>query len=101
MTVASGGSRWRPLLVLVILVLIAISTTQQAASWFSTEGLGIFGTIWNPAANKFGALPFLYGTAGSSRSISTAAAARPSTGAVTRMGSTPMEPSTPTVTGAW
>ena len=34
-------------------------------------------------------------TAGSSRSISTAAAASASTGAVTRMGSTPMEPSTP------
>ena len=40
-------------------------------------------------------------TAGSSRSISTAAAASASTGAVTRIGSTPMEPSTPTVTGAW
>ncbi len=61
------GFRWLALaaglLVLVILVLIAISTTQQAASWFSTEGLGIFGTVWNPAASKFGALPFLYGTA--------------------------------------
>ena len=30
------------LLVLVILVLIAVSTTQQASSWFSTEGLKIF-----------------------------------------------------------
>ena len=51
------------LLVLVILVLIAVSTTQQASSWFTTEGWGIFGTVWNPAANKFGATPFIYGTA--------------------------------------
>jgi phosphate transport system permease protein len=51
------------LLVLVILVLIAVSTSQQAASWFQTEGLGIFGTVWDPAANKFGATPFIYGTA--------------------------------------
>ena len=36
------GFRWLALgsglLVLVILVLIAVSTTQQAASWFTTEG---------------------------------------------------------------
>jgi phosphate transport system permease protein len=52
------------LLVLVILVLIAFSTTQQASSWFTTEGLkGIFSTEWNPTANKFGALAFIYGTA--------------------------------------
>ena len=51
------------LLVLAILVLIAVSTSQQAASWFTTEGLGIFGTVWDPAASKFGALPFIYGTA--------------------------------------
>jgi phosphate transport system permease protein len=51
------------LLVLVILVLIAVSTTQQASSWFSAEGWGIFGTVWDPAANKFGATPFIYGTA--------------------------------------
>jgi phosphate transport system permease protein len=52
------------LLVLVILVLIAVTTTDQARSWFSAEGIsGIFSTTWNPAANKFGALPFLYGTA--------------------------------------
>jgi phosphate transport system permease protein len=61
------GFRWlvlaAGLLVLVILVLIAVSTSQQAASWFSTEGLGIFGTVWNPTANKFGATPFIYGTA--------------------------------------
>jgi len=52
------------LLVLAILVLIAISTTEQSTSWFSKEGLsGIFSTTWAPAQNKFGALPFIYGTA--------------------------------------
>ena len=52
------------LLVLVILVLIAYSTTQQASSWFSHEGLsGIISTNWDPAANKFGAMAFVYGTA--------------------------------------
>jgi phosphate transport system permease protein len=51
------------LLVLVILVLIAFSTTQQASSWFTTEGWKIFSTAWNPAANQYGALSFIYGTA--------------------------------------
>jgi phosphate transport system permease protein len=51
------------LLVLVILVLIAVSTSQQASQWFSTEGLKIFSTTWNPSANQFGALSFIYGTA--------------------------------------
>jgi phosphate transport system permease protein len=52
------------LLVLVILALIAVTTAQQSASWFSYEGLsGIFSQNWDPAANKFGALTFLYGTA--------------------------------------
>ena len=51
------------LLVLVILILIAVSTTQQASAWFSTEGLKIFSSTWNPAANQFGALAFIYGTA--------------------------------------
>jgi phosphate transport system permease protein len=51
------------LLVLVILILIAVSTTQQASSWFTTEGWWIFGKTWNPAANQFGALAFIYGTA--------------------------------------
>ena len=51
------------LLVLVILVLIAISTSQQASSWFSAEGIKIFSATWNPAANQFGALAFIYGTA--------------------------------------
>jgi phosphate transport system permease protein len=51
------------LLVLVILVLIAVTTSQQAASWFSAEGLKIFTNNWNPAANQFGGLAFIYGTA--------------------------------------
>jgi len=49
--------------VLVILVLIAFSTTQQAAPWFKAEGWGIFAKTWNPPANQFGALSFIYGTA--------------------------------------
>ena len=51
------------LLVLVILVLIAVSTSQQASSWFSAEGLKIFTNTWNPSNNQFGALAFIYGTA--------------------------------------
>jgi phosphate transport system permease protein len=51
------------LVVLVILVLIAVSTSQQASSWFSTEGLKIFSKTWDPSTNQFGALPFIYGTA--------------------------------------
>ena len=52
------------LLVLVILALIAYSTSQQATSWFSHEGLaGVFSTDWDPAAGKFGAMAFVYGTA--------------------------------------
>ena len=52
------------LLVLAILVLIAVSTSQQASSWFSHEGLsGVFSTTWNPSTNKFGSLTFVYGTA--------------------------------------
>jgi phosphate transport system permease protein len=51
------------LLVLVILVLIAISTSQQASAWFSAEGVKIFSKTWNPTNNQFGALAFIYGTA--------------------------------------
>jgi phosphate transport system permease protein len=55
------------LLVLAILVLIAVSTSDQASNWFSTEGLsGVFSTTWDTAHNKFGALGFVYGTAISS-----------------------------------
>jgi len=51
------------LLVLVILVLIVITTAQQSSNWFSTAGFkGIFSTTWDPGANKFGAMAFLYGT---------------------------------------
>ena len=50
------------LLVLVILVLIAVTTSQQASSWFSTEGVKIFSSTWNPTNNQFGALAFIYGT---------------------------------------
>ena len=51
------------LLVLVILVLIVISTSQQASSWFTTEGTKIFARNWDPAAGQYGALTFIYGTA--------------------------------------
>jgi phosphate transport system permease protein len=57
LTLASG------LLVLVILVLIAVTTSQQASSWFSAEGFKIFTNNWNPGAGQFGALAFIYGTA--------------------------------------
>jgi phosphate transport system permease protein len=51
------------LLVLVILVLIAVSTSQQASSWFAAQGFKIFTNSWDPAAGQFGALAFIYGTA--------------------------------------
>jgi phosphate transport system permease protein len=51
------------LLVLVILVLIAFTTTKQAAPWFQAEGWKIFSTTWNPTNNQFGATAFIYGTA--------------------------------------
>ena len=51
------------LLVLVILVLIAVSTSQQASSWFTAQGFKIFTNNWDPAAGQFGALAFIYGTA--------------------------------------
>jgi phosphate transport system permease protein len=51
------------LLVLVILVLIAISTTRQSTDWFTTVGLnGVFSKTWDPTTGQFGALPFIYGT---------------------------------------
>jgi phosphate transport system permease protein len=51
------------LLVLVILILIAVTTSQQASSWFSAQGFKIFTNNWNPGANQFGVLAFIYGTA--------------------------------------
>lgn len=51
------------LLVLVILVLIAITMSQQSTSWFTSEGWsGVFSTDWDPAHGKFGAMTFVYGT---------------------------------------
>ena len=48
---------------LVILVLIAVSMTQQSTTWFTTQGWsGVFSTDWDPAHGKFGAVPFIYGT---------------------------------------
>jgi phosphate transport system permease protein len=49
-------------LVLVILALIAASTSQQASSWFSTAGWSVFTVDWNPATNSFGAMSYVYGT---------------------------------------
>jgi phosphate transport system permease protein len=63
LTLASG------LLVLVILVLIAVTISQQSASWFSSEGFKVFTNNWNPTPNnagqytQLGALAFIYGTA--------------------------------------
>jgi phosphate transport system permease protein len=56
LAVASG------LLVLVLLALIAFSTTQQSWSWFTTEGWKIFTNNWNPAFGHYGALAFIFGT---------------------------------------
>jgi phosphate transport system permease protein len=51
------------LLVLVILVLIAVTMSQQSTSWFTSEGWsGIFSIDWDPAHGKFGAMAFVYGT---------------------------------------
>src|SRR6476469_551200 len=51
------------LLVLVILVLIALSTGNEARPWFEAEGLtGILSNNWDPATGHYGALAFIYGT---------------------------------------
>jgi len=51
------------LLVLVILVLIALSTGNEARPWFEAEGLsGVFSNNWDPAFGHYGALAFVYGT---------------------------------------
>jgi phosphate transport system permease protein len=51
------------LLVLVILVLIAVTTTQESTSWFTSAGAkGIFSTKWDPGTNSYGAMAFVYGT---------------------------------------
>ena len=51
------------LMVLVILGLIAYSTTKEAWPWFKAEGLSaVFSDDWNPAKNHFGGLALVYGT---------------------------------------
>jgi phosphate transport system permease protein len=50
------------LAVLVILALIAYSTTNEAWPWFKEEGLGIFANDWDPAHDQFGAGALIYGT---------------------------------------
>ena len=50
------------LMVLVILGLIAVSTTREAWPWFQAEGLDIFTDTWDPSKNSFGALGLIYGT---------------------------------------
>jgi len=49
--------------VLLLLALIAVSTTNQALPAFRQEGLGfITSDQWIPSQDRFGALPFIYGT---------------------------------------
>jgi phosphate transport system permease protein len=50
------------LLVLVILGLIAYTTTKNAWPWFKAEGLGIFEDNWDPAKGQFGAGAMIFGT---------------------------------------
>jgi len=50
--------------VLAILALIAYFTTKQAWPIFKHDAWGfVTGTRWDPTNNRFGALPFIYGTA--------------------------------------
>lgn len=51
------------LLVLVILLLIAVSTTRESTLWFTSAGLrGMFSATWAPSQGQYGALPFIFGT---------------------------------------
>jgi len=51
------------LVVLVVLGLIAVSSTNSALPVFRHSGIGFFTSkTWNPGAGKFGALAFVYGT---------------------------------------
>jgi len=64
---ADRGFSWLTLvcglLVLVVLALIALSTTGQALPAFRHAGIGfLVSTDWNPPAGHFGALAFIYGT---------------------------------------
>ena len=50
-------------MVLVILGLIAYSTTKEAWPWFQQEGLdAVLSDNWDPTHNHFGALALIYGT---------------------------------------
>jgi phosphate transport system permease protein len=49
--------------VLVVLLLIAVSTTGQALAAFRHQGISFLtSNDWNPPAGRFGALAFVYGT---------------------------------------
>src|SRR5947207_13531643 len=51
------------LTVLAVLALIAVSTTREAWPAFRHSGLSfITSKTWNPPADKYGALAFIYGT---------------------------------------
>jgi len=51
------------LMVLVILALIAYSTTKQAWPWFKAEGFdAVLSDHWDPAKGHFGGLSLVYGT---------------------------------------
>jgi len=50
------------LLVLVVLALIAYTTTKNAWPWFKAEGFGVFADNWDPAKGQFGAGAMIYGT---------------------------------------
>jgi len=50
------------LMVLVVLALIIVSTTNEAWPWFRDEGFGIFGATWNPASGDLGPLGLIAGT---------------------------------------
>jgi phosphate transport system permease protein len=51
------------LMVLVVLGLIAYTTTNKALPWFRAEGFGaVLSDNWDPAHNHFGALSLVYGT---------------------------------------
>jgi len=59
-----GAALGAGLSVLAILALIAYFTTKQAWPIFRHDAWGfISGTRWDPLNNRFGALPFIYGTA--------------------------------------
>jgi len=59
-----GAALGAGLSVLAILALIAYFTTKQAWPIFRYDAWGfVTGTRWDPTNNKFGALPFIYGTA--------------------------------------